>query len=678
MINVPDPQTKLWGQPNASDLFGPVFVTKNITFDDLGYLSLSFSPRSVMTEAVGAFNLASTSTSIYNSDYSYFTPGFATNYLVNSAPLITIPTAIATAGVPSASFYTGVAYFGKLLVFTASNDVDYYDTATDTWTDTNISLTASKQHQAVHMLSLNALAIVNVNTIGLYASPITATPSLITTLTIPTDFEITQVVYFNQNLYIATQNVIGGLAAMYVWNGQGTAAQQVYQVNSHVILSLCPHKNAIYALLGNGALERFDGGGFTPAAVFPIYYTDMALNGYTGVTMWKNIMSSNEHNLFINFNNFQNLANSLTYQPDGVWCYNENVGLYHRYSNTFSSPSYETILAASVNTGNNQITVAAAPVTGTEVYYNNGGGSEITGLVSNQKYYVIKIDATHISLALTYTLAVAGTAVSLNGTGNNAQYLIYFINRDYGQFYGKNSAFTYPIEIPSATRQYGTDLLWGSEVRGRSTILFPSYYGSVMTAAPDVESRGYFITQKMSGESVTENYNTISLDFLPFRSGKDKIIIKYRTEDDLRDIIDLSGTTWRITWTSSTTFTVTMSVNGVATPWASAAVGDEIEVLEGAAGGLLAHITAINSSTITIDETFDNYTANDISNAVFRNWKKWKTITYGDSNANQHFISSHLGKEGEFLQLKVELRGVQVKIIDLKVDNVSRLPASQR
>lgn len=669
MINLPDQQSRNWNQPNVSDLFGTVFVTKNITFDQRGYLTLSNSPRAVITAATTDFN--NVAAMIHNGDYDYFVATWGRAFEVNDSPLSIAPTLIATAGVPSTDIQTGVDYLGGLMIVSQDTDVDYYDTSANTWTDTNISLTNNGQHQVVNFLSLNAVAIANVNNVRIYANPLTATPTLITTLTIPSDFEVTQMVYFNQNLYIGTQNVSGGLAAMYVWNGLGTAAQQVYKVNSNIIFSLAVHRNVIYALLGNGALERFNGGGFSFAAGFPIYYTDMALTDYSNITLYKDIMHSNDFVLYINFSNEQNSPNALTYQPDGVWCYDENIGLYHRYSNTISTPIYDTVPSSDVNTTTNRIIVTTAPVTGTEVYYDNGGGTAIGGLKDQQKYYAIKIDATTVQLANTYDLAIAGTAIDLTGTGNNNQRLLFFPNIDFGQFYAGRPTATLTIDIPQSQRQYGTDILWGTEVRRRDS---ESSYGTLMTSSTGLSSRGYFITPKILSSNVTDTQNLVTLKFSKFVSDLDRIVIKYRVKDDMRDIINLTGTNWSIAWTSTTTFTVTQPFD----EWALARVGDEIEILQGAGGGLLAHITEISENagtyTVTIDEPYPNYTSGDIGKAVFRNWKKWKTIEYGDSNAEKQFISSQLGVNGKFIQMKVELQGVGVRIEELLIDNKYRLP----
>lgn len=675
MINIPNPNTRVWNQPNSSDLLGNLFVTKNLNFDQQGYLTLSYSPRAIITQATSSFN--NVADIIHNDDYFYFTATWDSAWEVQNSPLVEFPTLIATANVPSTDIQTSMDYAEELMVVSQDTDVDFYNATSNTWTDTDITLssTSQGQHPVTLMLNVNAVAIADVSSVLLYnAVTFDATPDLITTLLIPTSFKITKTVYHNQNLYIATKNTVGGKAALIVWNGQGTASQQQYQVNSNQIFSLAVHKDEVYALMSNGALERFNGGGFDFVAGFPIYYTDMSLTDFDNVNMYKDIMRSNGEVLYINFTNNQNTSNQLTCQPDGVWCYDEKVGLYHRYAPTIALVNHQTISTASVNTTTNQITVASpAYVTGTEMSYESNG-TAITGLIDHTIYYVIKVDATHIQLATSYANAVAGTAIDLTGTGNASQVFIFYPNIDFGQFYSARTTALLNIDIPQSHRQYGTDLLYGTEVYRRDNT---GDYGTLMTAARGIGARGYMITPKIFSKDVTNNYDLFTLKWSPFISDLDKIIIKYRTVDDMRDIIDTNSLDWKITWTSTTTFTVTPTT----TVWSSAAAGDEIEVLTGAGGGLLSHIVSITGTTtktVTISDPFPDYLSGDIGKAVFRNWKLWKTISYGDSDATQNFISEHLGIDGQFLQLKVELRGVMTQIVEMLVDDVFRLPAKDK
>jgi len=669
MINIPQQSARKLIQPNNSDLFGNIYVTKNITFDDAGYLKLSHSPRAAMDENVdGDFEVPAV---ILWDGSGYFVQTWDDPFLAGSEILGSYPAQITTANFPVGTAKAGAAWFGGLMAVSENADLTYYTPGGGTYTDTNISLTntSGSQHQVVNFLSLSAMAVADVNTVKLYGTPLSATPTLLTTLTISADFFITGMCYFNQNLYIATQNRYGGHAYMYVWNGLGTAANQVYEVDSNFIFDLCVHKNGIYLLSGNGSLLKFNGGGFTMVAAFPLFFTDQSLADETNISMYKNIMKSNGDLLYINFSNYNN-NKRLVDMPDGIWCYDEEVGLYHRYSNSISLVISEVVANVNVNVTTNVITLTATvPVTGTEVYFLQSFG--LTPLVDNTKYFVIKLTANTFKLATTKANAIAGTAIDLLVvSGNNT--FVFFPNIDYGATMstGRSSAVSV-IERPVAYTQYGTDVLWGGEANKRTISGGDDH---LYTVSSGVESRGYFVTPKIFSSNITDTFNDFILKFSPLTSELDKIIIKYRTYDDMRKYIYI--TEWQVTWTSSTTFTTTQI------DFANAVVGNEVEFLSGAAGGLLAHITAISESsgtyTVTIDETYDDYTSGDKSYVVFRNWKKFKTITYGDNSAGQYFLQEQLGATGKFLQLKIELRGIGVRIEELLVDNVYRLPAKSK
>jgi hypothetical protein len=661
MINIPETTTKRWVQANSSDLLGNIWYTKNISFDNVGYLSLSNSPRTIYNEALsGDFDNVN-GIEYYSS--SFYATTWNKMWSINIRPLIELPTiGVST---PSGDIEGSMCYFGDDLVVVQDTDVDYKPAGD--WVDTNISLTSSGQHDSVHFLSQNALAIADVNTVKLYAAQISATPTLITTLTIPEHFEITKMEYLNQYLYIGTKNKNSGKAALFVWNGSGTGASQVYEVTTPHIQSLCAHNNSIYILESNGAISRFNGSGFTQVAALPIFYVGGFTSG-SSVSIYKGVMQSNGRVIYINFSDSTNSTRRILNQPDGIWCYDENIGLYHKYSNTLSQVVQDTIGTADVNTTTSVIKVTAAPVTGTEVYYENDGGTSIAGLTTRTKYFVIKVDATSIKLATTKANALAGTAISLTGTGNITQSLIFFPNIDYGAFYVRRPTYVRPMNrIETDAPMYGTDIFWSTEVnKGDSET---TNWATLQCTSTGVESRGYFVTSKILSNDVTDYWKTFVIKYQPMQSELDKIIVKYRTQDDGKEFIDERS--WDITWTSTSTFTSTE------TGWADASAGDEVEILIGAGAGLIAHISTITESsgtyTVTLDETYDNYASGDLAVAIFRNWKKLCTITSSETNG---YTKLELGNKinGKFIQFKIELRGIGVKIEELSVDDVKFLP----
>ena len=676
MITIPTADAKKWSQENSSDLTGNVFVTKNITFDDHGYLQLSNSSRAAYSQETDA-SFDEPAVFIRSEDYGYFTVTHDSCYSIDASRILGVsPAIVATAGVPTGDLQSDAVFFGGLMVVSQDTDVDFYDPSTNTWTDTNIALTltSGSQHPLANMVSFAALAVANVRTVSLYSSPITATPTLFASggvnsiLSILADFYITGMCYFNQNLYIGTMNRYGGKAYMYVWDGTGTAAQSAYEVDSNIIWDICVYRDSVALINGTGELLRFNGSGFDTLANFPCFYADRPFSDETNLGMFKNCLKANGDLIYINLSTTEN-SQKLTSQPDGVWCYDPEVGLYHRYSLSNSVVVYDTIPTAGVNTTTNEITVAAAPITGTECLYNASSATVLAPLLDGTRYYVIKINSTTIKLATTLANANSGTAIDLTSTGNSNQVITFFPNIDFGQSYNGRVEAILPIDRVVTSPQFGTDLLWGGSVYMRSN----SATGMMGTTSTEVQSRGYFITPKIFSTDVTSQYNQFTLKFSEFLTENDKIVIKYRTEDDRKDFFSPSSTRWNATWTSTTTFTTTE------TEFSTAVVGDEIEFVRGAASGYIMHITAISESagtyTVTLDEAFDYYTAGDTSNFISRNWTKWQTIAYGDSNAELHYLSEQLGVEGKFVQFKIELRGKRVRIEELLVDEKYRLPA---
>ena len=163
-------------------------------------------------------------------------------------------------------------------------------------------------------------------------------------------------------------------------------------------------------------------------------------------------------------------------------------------------------------------------------------------------------------------------------------------------------------------------------------------------------TRGYFVTQYIQAEDVKESWDIIWARFKRFMSSTNSIIIKARGTRDL-SLSNGNILTATITWTSGTTFTVTLAAADD-----SLQVGDEVEVYGGGNSGYLAHITTISGAhaalqTITNDETVP--TTSGTSIARFDRWKKIGTIT--DANVYEKFLN--IGIDSSFIQFKVEMRG---------------------
>tara|TARA_E500000318_G_scaffold101212_1_gene104536 strand:- start:513 stop:1985 length:1473 start_codon:yes stop_codon:yes gene_type:complete len=91
---------------------------------------------------------------------------------------------------------------------------------------------------------------------------------------------------------------------------------------------------------------------------------------------------------------------------------------------TIPVPTVRTIATAKVTTASDSIEITGHNMrTGTELKYQDGGGTALAGLADNTSYFVIRTDEDNIQLASSLSNAQAGTEITLTGTGNNAQTL---------------------------------------------------------------------------------------------------------------------------------------------------------------------------------------------------------------------------------------------------------------
>jgi hypothetical protein len=91
-----------------------------------------------------------------------------------------------------------------------------------------------------------------------------------------------------------------------------------------------------------------------------------------------------------------------------------------------------TFAAANINTGTNVITAAHSFVTGTQVIFNNGGGTSPTGLVNNDSYFVRNTSFTSLTLHPTAADASAGTStVAISNAGVGLAFRLYADQTDF-------------------------------------------------------------------------------------------------------------------------------------------------------------------------------------------------------------------------------------------------------
>lgn len=660
-IAIPSKQSKKYSVTNNGDLFGNLIATRNLDFNKKGYLSLAGKPFAIFTQAQDSDFNTNVFIASDNSNYFVCTTGHLFTFSPSSFPISASEPFGGTP--PSFGFRSDYAFFTADIHVSGTTTVNSLNGST--WTSRITGLSTTYPHPMCVSEHQSYLAVGNGNSVRLYD----AAYALITTCTIPSSQVVTWIRWRGNLLYFGTRNITGGEGKMYVWNGSGTAANAGYGVGSSWAMSGCEYLDTIAVASQDGRLLRFTGAGFvslsnndgTPAN-FPIYNTGLSWsNSASTSNLMANIASrgmeakGDKIFMFVDASigfTYGQTPNYLPNFPTGLYVFDPSVGLYHK--GAADHQKHQEIVPSALSS--NTLTLPSALVyeTGDPVIAVAGG---LTGdIVDGTLYYAIKVDSTHMKLALTPQQAVAGANITITGSVVGS----YILANSYKSVGATKSISTRsgPVKVVGylgLPKFIGTEVLFSSSSANNTGTTVSSFMGLGMG-----KNVGSFITPKIQAENVTDIFKKLIVKFPPLNISSRKILIKYRTANrwgspGRGDIFNFHAI-----WTSSTTFTINPNQYDVY----SLAVGDEIEITGGAAAGYTAHVTTItqNSSTlwtITIDETMPDVTASDTMDFVFDNWTKYKTISTTDDAqaAAKGFKNAALTKNAKWAQLKIELRG---------------------
>jgi len=680
MISIPNKQTRQWVQNNKTDLAinSNVYISKNINFDEEGYLKLSPRTRNIFDEDTYA-NLSTNvgdpliSISYYDATARYYILG-TKNIYYTSSDFFTSLTQDAGAGVPtlSTSGRSDSTSFNGLLH--VANGTDVFTTDGSTWTK---SYDTSGARLIEVFVNKNELAVGKTNTIELVSTSYV----LDITLTIPSQFSITCMAWKNNRMYIGTTHLDNGEAMLFEWDGATTEANNAYSVGANTIYSLTPYKNGVAFMTSEGQLMYFSGG-VQELANLPVYYTDMQWQSTgdstpvnrrvlpRGLIAEGDILYVALHGILTVANDDDSEPNFYSNFPSGVWCYDPKVGLYNKYTiGGAMRLKTSAITTANVNTTTDIITVSGVtvPDTGTPLFYDDGddgSGTWITPIKFRKRYFTIKQSSTTLKVATTYANALAGTAIDLTGTGVNTQFIVFDPNSDFGGIQNRPSV-VYPLRRGNSNagtvRSDGTKFIIGGSVAKTTN----TYKTTISVVAEQQEGRGYAVFPKLYSENIQDNFQTAVVRCRDFINADDKAIVKFRTEDEIVLDFNTNLTTGGV-WASTTSFTTTDDLS-------AAEVGDEVQIVRGSGAGYTAHITVLSYSaptyTVTIDETIQNITVADTFRFYIHNWKKGWEMTSTDNQYKEVAIDN----AKKWVQIKIELRGINTTLEDITVKNVKQL-----
>lgn len=196
---------------------------------------------------------------------------------------------------------------------------------------------------------------------------------------------------------------------------------------------------------------------------------------------------------------------------------------------------------------------------------------------------------------------------------------------------------------------------------GTQTVIYRDY-APVTTAL----NRGYIITPYLPIEDVSVAWEALFLKFKRFIDSGNRIIVKWRVVEPIKNP-DTSNNSWfhplqkEGTWATTTTFTSAVPTGVI--------VGDEVEVMCGDNAGCLFKISALSATpddsttiTVTIAEA-SPVSSTDKAFFRFDNFKTETAISATDIGSKK--VQFTAPAHGEFVQLKIELRGMGVELDEM-------------
>lgn len=663
---IPSQTTKQIRQPNNNDLLGELYVTKNINLDEEGYIKLSPPAVAIMTTDDDADFLAVDS--MHQNAGNLWIPSqdIFTGVSIGRS---TLTNRDSDTGSPNAGYEEDSVYFNGTDVVSVDANI-LYRSATTTWTSVSLSLDSNLPTSMCSFEATAGLMVGNSNIVKL----VNTSWAVAVTLTLPVDYAVTSLAVNGATAYIATRHKGGGDAKLFIWDGTSTSSDQSYSSGGTELFSIKEHGSSIAGINSLGQLLRFNGGGFDVLASLPAYYigSDWSDDSNDHAKVSDRGLVADGSLLYIRLDPtlWSMTDNYIPNFVGGLWCYDPKVGLYCKNTPSYTRLSKETIATADVDVSTNIITVGVVtvPITGTPVIYYSAQSTRLKPLYDTTCYYVIKLSDTTLKLATSYANAIAGTAIDLTTTGNNSQELVFYTPNDYGWTYSGDRGSTLVLSTQTYSTDFAERVIMTAELWAKQDVTTQKSVLNVIQ--PYLPNRGYFITPRLNSINIQETYPMMYLKFRPL-GADDSILIKYRVVD--KDSINVQTREAQNsrggTWTSTTTFTSILDLSTVE-------VGDEVEIVGGVGAGLLAHVSTITENagtyTVTLDEGFAWAVNNDLMYFVVTNFKRLETIDNTNKTSSKGYAEVPLinaDNTSTFVQLKIELRGIETTISELQVAN---------
>lgn len=668
---------KKYLQANSSDVTGNIWYTKNVNFDEAGYIKLSSRSVSIYSSdegtnfryplSIGRYNLTGGSHIVTsgNTDHAY--------ELSMASTGITMSGDNTTGGNrPTGSVYNRGTWWLNKWHVTTTNSMATLNSA-GTWATTGISLTSSYPHPLEVFRNRNTLVIGNKNVVSQFDTSYATGGADTTNLTLPTDYNVIGLAYQNNRMGIATQidSSLAGQnqeAVFFIWDGQLTTASAGYPVGSDAILSVKPYKSSWVLLTRGGKLLYFNGGGFDTLITLPFFFKKYTVNADSTLG---DIMTVDGDLIYLNLTaniNYYGFKQEVYMQNfvGGVLCYDPTVGLYNRY--TPSRSKFYTISTTVDTTTNIFTTSGTLPTTGNPIMYTSEQSNPAGGITIGKIYYIIRHSSTTFSLATTRQNAIDGNKIDITSAGGTNVFMGLEIV-DYGIARG---TVTNAVTTLGNQNYFYDNLMFGGYYEDTAS-LTPKY--TLCLTVPMFKSIGYYVTTKLESENINDNFQQIFVKYKPLKED-DSIIVKYKDAD----VIGLPVSTLQLgtggTWTSNQVFTTTTDISEAYTYMQTSGNQLECEILTGAGAGQMSQITSIayngTTYTVTLDDEIEGVTTSNVCTFIIDNWKYADTITYTDT---QGWKGIPVVTSSKYIYVKVIMQGNNIQTEGLQIVNKSQIPA---
>lgn len=654
---------KLATQTNEGEIFGDIFGTKNMSFDQMGYIKLAKKTSVLVSSAITSnFGTVNSISSLDGNIYYIMTSGHIFSVTLD----IAAPTDMNGSGHVGGTKFDGLTWYQRWYISQDTDTANYEPIGL--WNASGMTLTSGNYHPMCVHEGLNQLAIGDGNLVKLYSSTNATTHTLVTTITLSNNFEVRWIRYNNNALYIGTRNIKGGEAVVFTASGLLTSPdQQITVKGCNWVFSGVIHKGVLHIMTSQGQLMKLNGLGFDEVTHLPVFDTPYVWYDSNGAVNGKcdaRGMISDGELIYLNIDGYINAPGNiqLPNQPSGIWIYDENIGLYHKAA----ASTDVTVSYAFSGISGNIITISSYTAqTGTKVFLS---ATNAVGISAPNFYYLIRLSATTFSLATSYNNAIAGTAITIT-SGSTGTILI----RD-----DVNFGQTFQSDYATGAISFINDL-------NNTVVTYKSYYASqLLFGAGGLDSntntqsfslqtfvvgynRGYFVTTKKVSTSIKDVWRKIFVKYGYLFEGNDSIVVKYRIVD--KEYYPYYSNTIS-TWLTSSSFST-------ATNYGLFSVGDEVEIAAGRGAGCTAHITAIQSADagsyiVNLAESIPEVTVGDIS--TITSIQNWTTLTALNSSNGDEYNEYSIEKNSKWIQFKIILKGVSEPFIEeLQIINSPQL-----